>query len=337
MKMLDQDLINITKLFKQLYQRQDAAEKILNHFWPNHEVIWINSASTYRNIYSLLSTKTKDVIILQTEEDCFKFFNIHNLRTVIAKSPNWTADSFLITNSEEDYKISKDYITTYHKPGILDLLCYMPYEPMPLNFDSVKYHSSFLYSRKDSSRDIVFDFLKNYKAKLSVCVYDHSKIFSNIDDTCLISKEENIDAPFVSIDKDITWSNSSAFHTVIETFNQYNINPITAKFAPTLSEKTYKAMHLMRPALIFGGYGTRQKLNQLGFDTWDWLINWDYDSEPDPKKSFVMYMKELKRLLSTDIKDIIRLLDQHNQSLINNQNRIFELINNYDKNSTVSF
>jgi hypothetical protein len=86
----------------------------------------------------------------------------------------------------------------------------------------------------------------------------------------------------------------------------------------------------MRPALIYGGKGTKQKLNDLGFDTWDWLINWEYDNQDDPRTSFLMYLKELKRLLSIDIEDIKDLINANKHSLINNQNRIKELINLYD-------
>jgi hypothetical protein len=329
--MLYQDLTNLFKTFDQPYQRQDASEKILKYFWPNHDIIWINSVGTYKNISNILSTKTKDIIILQTEEDCFKSLDISEIRKIISSSPNWTPNSFLITNSQADYSISKDFLKSVYKPGILDLICYQPYAGINvLNIDNIKYHSSFLYNRKDKSRDITVEFLKNYKSKIATCVYNFEIVNSNIFHNFLIRNGEHFDSPFTTISKDQSWSEVSAFHIVIETFNDYVIDRRLLKFTPTLSEKTYKAMHLMRPALIYGGKGTKQKLNDLGFDTWDWLINWEYDNQDDPRTSFLMYLKELKRLLSIDIEDIKDLINANKHSLINNQNRIKELINLYD-------
>lgn len=321
---------NIFDNFLIPYSRQDASEKILNYFWPNYDVIWINSTGSYDNIVKTLSTKSKDVIILQTEEDWFKMLDIHKLRTTIANHPRWTNNSFLITNSEEDCNISKEYIKCVHKPGILDLVCYQPYNDIELDISKIKYHSSFLYSRKDKSREGVVKLLEHFKDKISICVYDHEVIFSNIGNLGLIEKKQPLDSPFIKIENDLVWSDTSAFHIVTETFNDFVIDPQYIAYTPTLSEKTFRAMHLMRPAIVFGGTGTRKKLKNLGFDTWDWLINWDFDKEKDPKTSYTMFLLEIKRLLSINIEDLKILIQNNVSSLINNRNRVHFLVNNYD-------
>lgn len=333
--MLYDDLPKILKNFSESYQRQEAAQDLLNYFWPEHDVIWINSTVTYDNIEKIISSKNRDIIILQTEEDWFKMLDVVKARKKIVACKNWTENSFVITNSEYDCQISKPYINIIHKPGIFDLICYKPYREN-LNFDSIKYHTAFNYNRKDLTRSVVAKFLTHYKDNVCSLLYDNNEIINHKNIDIRINKGEVLDSPFVEILKDKRWSELSAFHTVIETFNGVIVNSEISKFTPTLSEKTYKAFHLMRPALIFGGYRTKEKLNQLGFDTWDWLIDWNFNYESDSKESFKLYLKELKRLLSFPVEYHVELIVQNKQSLINNQNQIFKLINNYEKNFPLS-
>jgi hypothetical protein len=149
------------------------------------------------------------------------------------------------------------------------------------------------------------------------------QIINNIKSNNLQHFAKIPDAPFQRIDTDFNWYRHTAFGTVIETYS-------SEPFSPTLSEKTYRNMHLCRPALIFGGQGTREYLISLGFDTWDWIIDWSFDSEPDKIVRFSKYLNELERLLNLPIQILVDLIVKNQDKLLYNRNRLFWLINNYD-------
>lgn len=88
-------------------------------------------------------------------------------------------------------------------------------------------------------------------------------------------------------------------------------------------------MHLLRPALIYGGYGTRDYLRQLGFDTWDWFINWQWDQMPDGPQRLDLFQQELRRLLATPISQLVDLVDSNWSRLLHNRQRLEYIIKNY--------
>lgn len=315
--------------------KQELATKTIQYFWPNYNVVWINSTSTYDNIDQIFSAfpKKRDIIILQTEEDFLKFYDISILRNIIKSLPQWTANSFLITNCAEDYKISKKIINTEFKPGILDLICYLPYQDNPdsSNIDKIKYHTGFFYRRQDSARTEIVKSLLLHKEKVFSIIYNKKFVIPNNNNLqTLISENECLDSPFLKIEKDEVWSNQSAFHIVIEPFNNYSLDSKLHCFTPILSEKTYRAMHLKRPALIYSGKGTRAMLKNQGFDTWDWLIDWSFDSEQSTDRGFELYLKELNRLMSLDLSHIKKLLEKNKHNLDHNRQNLIKLINNYN-------
>ena len=320
--------------------RQTTVTKLFEKIYPNHHVIWIDDYLSYYYISTYLREKTKkDVVILQTEEDFFHHFHLKDLRKKIKNDPNWTENSFIITNSYKDYLVSKKIIRTEFKPGILDLLAYKSYirKHYPLAISDIKYHTGFLYQVERPARKPIFDLLMNYSEKLSYVVWgQHQKIWvNNIDNRyCsfpLDSGATVFNAPYLEIGRDYEWTKHSAFIISVETYHHgtKSAKVNNKNYAPTLSEKTFKAMHLLRPALVFGGPGTREYLKHFGFDTWDWLIDWSFDYETDYKKSLMLYGKELKRLLDTDIFAIRKKLEQNQDALLYNRRRIFELVKNY--------
>ena len=315
--------------------KQELATKTIQYFWPNHNVVWINSVLTYDSIDQIFSAfpKKKDIIILQTEEDFLKFYDISILRNIIKSLPQWTDKSFLITNCIEDFKISKDIINTVFKPGILDLICYLPYKNKVdlKNIDQIKYHTAFFYRRQDYARTKIAKFLLAHKEKMFSMVYNKKFIIPNNNNfKTLIPDGECLDSPFLKIDKDQIWSDRSAFHIVVEPFNNISLNSDMHYFTPILSEKTYRAMHLKRPALIYSGTGTRQMLLKQGFDTWDWLIDWTFDSEPCPDRAFKLFLKELERLMNLDLDIIKKKLQKNKNKLEHNKQNLIRLINNYN-------
>lgn len=320
--------------------RELTAKKVVNFFWPEFYVIWINSKDTYEEINYQLSLKDKEhVIILQTEEDWFYHMPVEYLRKRISLDKNWTAESFLITNSKLDYEISKQFLKTKFRPGILDLMSYYPYDidTIDLNLTSINFHTAYFYEFLRTGRKFISNILEKNIDTVAILKTPENSIVnldtSNIEsDIFFITKQ---DAPNVFIDQDYEYTKHCAFTVAFETFNGLPSNEESAlpynKFSPTLSEKTYKSMHMLRPCLVFGGYNTRKYLQDLGFDTWDWLIDWTFDTEPHAHKRLLGYCKELERLLTTDIEVLKRLINNNQDKLFFNRDRLFFLIENYDK------
>jgi len=313
--------------------REETAKNLINYYWPDFFVVWINSKDTYSEINYQLSFKNKEhCIIFQTEEDWFYHFDVVKMRKRILNSGLWTDKSFIITNSENDYLLSKNFINIKLKPGLLDLIAFYPYDTDSIKFcvEDIRYHTAFLYFAERPGRSKIFNFLsENYLEKISV-VKQGNDLISNIDNRdCFFDARAN--APHVNIEKDYVYSRFTGFLIAFENFNGLECSRTVRLYSPTLSEKTYKAMHLLKPALIFGGLNTREYLSKLGFDTWDWFIDWSFDKEENPVIRFDYYKKELQRLLSLDIGFIKNLLTKNQDKLSYNRNRLAYLIKNYDK------
>jgi hypothetical protein len=320
--------------------RRATVKEILAKYWPDHHVIWINNGSDYEEINYLISLKTKhDVIICQTEEDWFYHFQLEYIRNRIAADKHWTANSFLITNSRKDYEVSKNYINVKFRPGILDLISYRPYDKqtIDLSVDDIKFHTAYFYDFKRFGRLHVAETLLKDIDKIAILKTPSHSItnldISNIESDVFFSVKQ--DAPNVFIDQDYSYSKHCAFNIAFETFNGlpsvFSVHNNYKEYSPTLSEKTYKSIHLLRPCLVFGGYNTRQYLKDLGFDTWDWLVDWSFDLEQDSAKRLMKYCKELKRLLSIDIDTLRNLIDKNQNTLFYNRDRLFFLMENYGK------
>jgi hypothetical protein len=287
--------------------------------------IWINSAQTYLNINDELDKAPvgQDIIIYQVEEDWFNLCDYTTIRNHIKNHQRWTDNSFVVTNSIQDKNKTLDLkIKSVCRPGILDLLTYRPYDlNIITGYNDIEYHTGVCWERSTPSRFKIIQLFTQYREKIIVAKLGRQII--NNSKTTNLHFAKIPDAPFQLIDTDFNWHRHTAFGTVIETY-------YSESFSPTLSEKTYRNMHLCKPALIFGGQGTREYLISLGFDTWDWIIDWSFDSEPDKIVRFSKYLNELERLLNLPIQILVDLIVKNQDKLLYNRNRLFWLINNYD-------
>ena len=315
-------------------------QKLLNRFWPNHDIYWINNYESYINISSKLqdfkrNSEKKYIAIAQVEEDWFMYHNVEKIRQEIKNCPAWDKRSFLITNSYKDYKISERYIKTVYKPAIMDLHCYRPYDKNKIHkcftMESIDYFTGFFYNNDKAGRSLVTQQLLLHPNKNCAIVTDAGIVIDNYGiETSYDSTAP--DYPLVDIDYDLEWIEKSAVVISVETFNRYLQHPKVARFAPTFSEKTFKAMHMYRPCLVFAGYKSRDTLKKLGFDTWDWLIDWSFDDEPNNEKAFNMFLNEIKRLQKYTISELKHILLENRQKLIHNNEMLFQLLKDYDYN-----
>jgi len=103
-----------------------------------------------------------------------------------------------------------------------------------------------------------------------------------------------------------------------------------------LTEKTFKPIKHAQPFIIFGAQGTLQILRDLGYKTFENVLDQSYDSIQNTSERWYYAMDVLINLLSKDITEIhdiyISLKDDiiHNQQLFtkNKSNRINTIINN---------
>lgn len=312
----------------------------------NYHHIWIDYAGDYENIDNYLSNLDliykKHIAIWQIEEDWFEKCNYYKVRDIIKNHINWTDQSYIITNSRQDKLQSKSMgLNTVCRPSILDLLVYQPYDSVTVKNKNITHYTGVCWNRPSLGRYKVFNLFKKYEKKIIVSKignkWEHNPeqynfLFSNLSpETNIDSSGQTLDAPFQLVDSDMHWINRTAFGTVLETrylsiFGKNRLNT----FAPTLSEKTYRNMHFLMPAVICGGQHTRQYLKDLGFDTWDWFVNWEFDAEADDATRFFKFLKELERILSTPLDELVALINSHQDKLQFNRDRLFWLIDNYD-------
>ena len=89
-----------------------------------------------------------------------------------------------------------------------------------------------------------------------------------------------------------------------------------------LSEKLFKGFLYKTPFIAFAQHGTLKTLRELGFTTFDWLIDESYDEEINDKKRLKMVLDEIERLLNTPIKEIEDKVKEHEYELNWNRERV---------------
>jgi hypothetical protein len=291
-----------------------------------------------------ITDNKKNIVIFQGEEDWFESCNYYQVRKNIKNHPNWSDQSFIVTNSRQDKKQTKLMgINAVCRPPITDLITYQPYDLSIVNHNNITHYTGSYWARIDQYRLSLWNLFNQYQDKIIVSKFN-SNFFNCVDidknnfvidnlhnSTNITCSASTINAPYQFIESDAPWINRTVFGSVIETRhakvqgkNKLNV------FTPTLSEKTYRNMHFLRPAVICGGQGTRQYLLDLGFDTWDWFVDWSFDLESNDSIRFQKFLQEIERLLNTPLEKLIRLVVQHQDKLLYNQQRLFYLIENYN-------
>jgi len=314
-----------------IVERTDRFHKILNNYlgscYPGYNFVYVQGIRHYRKILKNFNTPT-DIIVLQIEESLFddNYDMLLQERDKLHKSSIWTEKSFIITNSKKDYELCKDRFRIECKPGFFDLLCFSDNVVNDLNIDDVRFYTGAAYNNNHIGRSQIVYYMKKF--------IDNDKIsFLKFRDKILIKNVHAVAFGGVTLSPVPTgydkWIQNNVFHTAFENYH-HGIDPDN-NFSPTLSEKTFKAMHLMRPCLSFGGPGTRIRLKQLGFDTWDWLIDWSFDEEQDYEKSFKLFLLELSRLCEMNLQYLKELLVKNRPSLEHNKKHINFLIKNYNQ------
>ena len=102
---------------------------------------------------------------------------------------------------------------------------------------------------------------------------------------------------------------------VIESERSLVIETFFADKEICYSEKTWRAIQLPRPMLVFGSQYAIKHLRQWGFDVFDEVIDHSYDNEPDPKVRQQMILQQLIKPINYD-PVLFEQKAQHNRNLL---------------------
>lgn len=107
-------------------------------------------------------------------------------------------------------------------------------------------------------------------------------------------------------------SNESLFQLIFET--RYHSHS-----GLVLSEKIFKGFLYKIPFIIFAQYGVLKLLKEIGFKTFDWLIDESYDYEPNDRKRLNMVFNETKKLFNIPFEELENKIKSHSDDFEHNR------------------
>lgn len=108
---------------------------------------------------------------------------------------------------------------------------------------------------------------------------------------------------------------NSYIHIVSETEFRNNRTPY-------LTEKTFRPIMNLQPFIMINNAGTLEKLKELGFKTFDTIIDESYDKEKDSRKRWAIIEKEILRFNAMSIEEIHKIYFSVLDILIHNQEKL---------------
>ena len=91
-----------------------------------------------------------------------------------------------------------------------------------------------------------------------------------------------------------------------------------------LSEKIFKGFLYKTPFLIFAQYGVLKLLKELGFKTFDWLVDESYDYEPNDRLRLNLVFEEATKLFNTPIETLNTIIKEHSDIFEHNHKLVNE-------------
>lgn len=167
-----------------------------------------------------------------------------------------------------------------------------------LNQANITYHCEDRYHQLNSNENDFFDFLFEYNEPFKS---EHEYI------------KRHLNFPYVNFDMSIEQAIIDSEKTLIlETFFEDWYKGVT------FSEKTFRALQLPRPFLLFGHQGSVKLLRQWGFDVYDDYIDHSYDSESQWLTRQKLILSELEKPLhySQQLLDEFEQRAKHNRKIL---------------------
>jgi len=184
-----------------------------------------------------------------------------------------------------------------------------------------EYKFDVLLGRNKNNRHVIYNFLVNSNLIKSSIYNLYNDEGSLLQQWLYGSDYEilfpNSDYP-QSIYKDKSWAPAPVFLPV-DIYNNtwYSIVSETNPTIPFFTEKTAKPLLAKRIFVTFGAQHQLKKLKELGFLTFDRVIDESYDDEPNLDKRWQMAFQQLENLNEMDPYKVYEIVDEivtHNQN-----------------------
>jgi len=131
----------------------------------------------------------------------------------------------------------------------------------------------------------------------------------------------NFEEPYVD--------NYSKFETIQDFYNRAAIVVDSETFSDSfldynagITEKTLKPLLFGNPFLLYAGRGTLQLLKEMGFETYNNILDESYDDIENPQKRFEFILAETLRLSKIDLAEMSKLIKSVEAQTAHNQNHI---------------
>ena len=91
-----------------------------------------------------------------------------------------------------------------------------------------------------------------------------------------------------------------------------------------ISEKTWLPILYRKPFIIMSNQYFHQKLIDLGFELYDEIIDYSFDSEPDMEKRAYLISKNVKKICEQDVNELYKIIKPKADRNYNNYMKILE-------------
>ena len=239
---------------------------------------------------------------------------------------------FAHTNQHSDSKISSDhgefkYIYKYQSfnGSIREnrLLLLLEFLKRKINMGEGEYPISFfLYSAEESnfSADIFDNIITTLKSNNTIT-----------DDDVNLLKAFKPNLPYLydcsnrhEIPNKVNTKNIAVINIVTENTHSLGTTQDVSKYITTFTEKTIKPFLSGQIPIFIGPPNLERELRKLGFDLFDDLIDYSFESEKDIYTRLKLKMDEFQRILDTDIFEYRKL----NSSRFDNNKRLVSRLSN---------
>ena len=217
--------------------------------------------------------------------------------------------------------------SAYYKNNIQILDQLRPYDVKPKHFD-------ILLGQPKPHRDRVYNFIKNNKLDDNVImtylvdhwsksIKDHGNDGFMLDEPGLVIPNEEFNWTVTRVGYygwPMSLSQVVPIHSI---YNQTAYTVITETNIENhytfFTEKTCKPIMAERLFIMLGGQYYLRNLRELGFKTFDGIIDESYDLEPDNNRRWAMAIEQMKYLIKqpqADILDKVKPIAKHNRQVM---------------------
>lgn len=312
------------KLFL-INSRPDRIEYLTKLWWPDLSAVHMSVLDFYQDIPKTFQQYKSPFIVYQASDEWLDVCDYNQVRQQMIDYPRWNNDSFVISKNRWDCEqMDRLGIRNYCKPDLVDLICYESINQPCWDPTEITHHSSFILPDRQPAQEMLFNHLIHHRDKFLVLT--HANKFYNYKRHDLAFEVGQEILRYSRMEFSPTSTNILYAGAAFGIATDSRLEKPHC-FSP--GKEAFRMFHLQKPFVLCGGQNTKQYLVDLGFDLFDWLIDWSFDSIADPDHRYQGFIYEIDRLLHIPLQDLVDLIDRNKASMIHNQNHIQHLIVNY--------